>query len=164
MRDKETEQKMDTIEAQCLADFEMHKHKILLAKFVIGYRNDTSVEIYCTPPARVRLTDTLEQDIAHWNDEWCDPYWDVELIEPHPALEGVGSLWVDGISRSLTGEVGIPNPGWAVDENQEPAYQLDEPAPEQTDTPAYEAESTIRCPFCNCEIHIDVRVAKKEMP
>ena len=129
MQTPERKARMDEIEELCLADYEEHVHKILLADFVIGFRGEDSVEVYLDPPARVRVqrTTDVESDIFHWNDDWCDPYWDVELIEPHPQLADVRSLWVDGKSRSLNGQSSIPKPGWIVDPNQEPAYQPPQP-------------------------------------
>ena len=74
---------------------------VIEAECVIGYRDHDSVEVYCWPPAKVRVVATtdIEHDIYHWNDNYLDPYWDVELVEPHPQLEGLRSLWIDGPSH-----------------------------------------------------------------
>ena len=87
-------------------DHREHVGKILEVKHVQGYVNDDSVEANCNPPAKVRvLPCTHPEDLKHQVDEWLDPYWDVELVEPHPELEGVRSLWIYGISyNTKTGE------------------------------------------------------------
>jgi hypothetical protein len=156
----------EVIEKRCLADHEEHVHKILLARFVIGYKGDNSVEIYLDQPARVRVLETsnAESDIFHWNDDWCDPYWDIELLEPHPQLEGVRSLWVDGPSRNIDGtEYSVPKPGWTVDPNQEPAYAPPEPqAPPAICEEGTASTVTAVCPCCGADLTIAISAITKE--
>jgi hypothetical protein len=103
----------DSIEKSCRRDLEEHHDKILRAKLVMGYRGNDSVEVTCDPPALVRVTQKDDGQFINWTThDFADPNWDVELVKPHPALEGVRSLWVDGISRSRTGEV--EHPDWEI--------------------------------------------------
>lgn len=93
------------MENQALADFAAARGRILLATEVSGFRGSDSVEVYCDPPARVRVVATPKGDVLHRNDGWLDPYWNVEMVDAHPALEGVRSLWVFGKSYHSNGEV-----------------------------------------------------------
>ncbi|MFP3740992.1 hypothetical protein, partial [Burkholderia sp. SIMBA_019] len=49
-----------------------------------------------TPPAKVRVLQTDRSNIVRWCDEWVDPCWDVEVVERHPQLDHIRSLWVYG--------------------------------------------------------------------
>lgn len=162
--------KLDEIEELCLAEYRAHKYKIILAKLVNGWNaHDDSVEVFCDPPARLRVMRTQENDIRRWVDhEWCDPYWDVEPVEPHPALEGIRSLWVYGISHSVDGDIEGTSTQW-LDPNQEPAYEPHEPRcpgcnhtkGEGCGCPPVTRSLTITCPCCGEEIAITITPAKK---
>lgn len=65
---------------------------------VLGYRGDDSVEIQCDPPAHVEVCITPTDDIKRICDNHVDPYWNVRLLEPHPALDGVRGLEIYGPS------------------------------------------------------------------
>lgn len=147
----------DVIEELCLADYEAHKYKILLASIVSGYVGETSADILCDPPARVRVMGTSKNDITHWpDDEWCDPYWDVELIEPHPALENARSLWVFGISHNIHNEI-MGSRDWRLDENQEPPYQPREPLlPKNEVCPPVTRTLMTACPHCGASLAITI--------
>lgn len=113
----------DRVEELCLKDHEEHLGKIILATDLFGYNHSDCDEIHCDPPARVRVLKMKPSNMLNWTcEDFLDPNWDVELVEPHPALENSGSLWIDGISRSMRGETEHPS-GWRVDENQEPSVQ-----------------------------------------
>lgn len=139
----------------CLEEHASYKHKILLVTLVEGYKDDDIAEFFCDPPARVRVTETREDDIDHWTDsEWCDPYWDVELVEPHPTLSDASDFWVYGISHSIDGKIQNTST-WKLDENQEPAYQPREPvAPPQTPSLHPNGDTSFCCPFCGGRIHV----------
>jgi len=148
----------DHIEEQCLADYEAHKNKILLATRVECYISEDQLTIDCDPPARVRVRDRVpENDIRRWTDaEWCDPYWDVDLVEPHPALDRASSMWVYGISRSIDGEIQGGDNDWRLDENQ---LSAPEPQPDQTCPGCGHPPSTtmsVDCPHCGESLTITV--------
>lgn len=147
---------MESIEDLCIKDHEAHFGKILLATFIIGYAEEAfTSEFHCEPPARVRVLRMNKADMLHWCDEFCDPSWDIELVEPHPALEHATSIWIDGITRSTDGEVQHPS-AWRLDENQEPPPPppVPEARPEENVKlqPAYTHDTKVFCPHCCREI------------
>jgi hypothetical protein len=123
-------------EALVVRDYMEHRGKVLLAGVLHGYgRRDDSNEWRFEPPVRVRVEPTDLQSIGHSNDEWSDPYWDVQIVG-HPLTYSVSSLapnvtwreterepdtlrsiWIDGISRSETGE--IQHADWTVEPEPE---------------------------------------------
>jgi hypothetical protein len=107
------------IEDRCWEDYQEHAGKISLVTLVFAYINDDCHEIFLDAPIRVRIWDKLQRDsILNWTtDEWCDSSWDVELLEPNEKLDKASSLFIDGISRSTTGDVNQPKE-WKLDENQ----------------------------------------------
>lgn len=104
------------LEQRALVDFKQHCGKILLAEIVTGYdARGNSLDIVCDPPARVRVYKTTShEDLQHWNDNWLDPYWDLELVTPHPALDGISSLWTFGLSYCTDGRTELCSE-WTVE-------------------------------------------------
>lgn len=92
------------IEARVLADYQHMLGKTVLVRVVSGYRGNNSVDIRLSPPAKVRIATTEEASLKHWNDDWCDPYWEVEVVEPHPQLVGIRSTWISGSCYHLNGQ------------------------------------------------------------
>ena len=101
------------LEEKVIAEHAAAVGKVLLAHCVTGYIGDTDEQIdaWFDPPIRVRVEPMLpEQGLLNWTDEeWLDPYWDVEVIDTtHPNLPPVGlrSCWVYGTSyNAATGEI-----------------------------------------------------------
>jgi len=99
------------VEAAVLTDYEAVAGKIVLAHSLSGYNeSDVSGEYSLNPPAIVRIVPVKnpEKDtcILRWmDDEHCDPFYDIQLMEPHPDLTGKGSFWGYGISRSINGSI-----------------------------------------------------------
>ena len=89
------------MEAVALREYEAALGTVVETDWVYGYRGDSdhTVEISFDPPVKVRVVKTDQQSIAHWNDRYLDPYWDVEVFESRPELEGIRSLWIDGPSH-----------------------------------------------------------------
>lgn len=86
------------------ADYRAHLGKTLLVSQVRTFDEaDNHVWITCEPPARVRVIDTPDDAIARGDGEWIDPYWAVELVEPHPELSPYAHrlLEVDGFSYEV---------------------------------------------------------------
>ncbi len=92
------------IEARVLADYQHMLGRTVLVRVVSGYRGSDSVDIRLNPPAKVRIAKTEEASLKHWNDDWCDPYWEVEVVEPHPQLVGIRSTWISGSCYHLNGQ------------------------------------------------------------
>lgn len=92
------------IEARAMRDYEQVLGKIVLVSAISGYFGNDSVDIPLPVPAKVRIDTTTESTVKRWCDDWCDPYWEVSLVEPHPALIDVRSLWISGTCRHLDGK------------------------------------------------------------
>lgn len=92
----------ETIEAKVRELHDAAVGKVFAAKSLRGYLNDDSHELVAPEgrPFKVRVRRTEDSDLIRWlDDDHCDPYWDVALVEPHPDVpEGMSSLWVDGLS------------------------------------------------------------------
>jgi hypothetical protein len=102
-------------EQRAQQDFEAVRGKVLLVHEVDGFNSDGDTTwVRLRTPARVRVGPTDPQDIIRWMDEkWLDPIWNVSLVEPHPQLTDIRSLWMYGNSYSLDGgtEPGRRAPG-----------------------------------------------------
>jgi hypothetical protein len=98
---------LEEAQAKILADFEEVVGKEVLVESLTGYKDDDMVELYdLNPPALCRVTKTSKGDLLHQCDRrFVDPYWNLELIEPHEKVNGLTSLWMFGASYNLdTGE------------------------------------------------------------
>ena len=106
------------IERKCLEDYRKYAGKIVLATSFCAVIDHDSHDIDLDEPIRVRIWDKMsDESVINWNDDYCDPYWDVELLEPHDELDKASSVWIDGISRSAGGDVNIHR-GWEIDHDQ----------------------------------------------
>ena len=84
------------------ADYEAILGRIILVLELTGYKDDDSHDFRMDPPVKARVVRTREDDLFHCVDkEWIDPYWDLELVEPHPRLEGYISFWMYGTSYNI---------------------------------------------------------------
>lgn len=101
----------EALEQVALDEYRAHLGKCLEVDYICGYNDtDDSGDYECIPPLIVRVVKTDTSSILHWNcshnDDWLDPYWDVEVVSgklPRPDLR---SLWIDGPSHHLqTGKV-----------------------------------------------------------
>lgn len=86
-----------------LRDFKEIEGREILVSHLTGYKGDDSIDFDLATPARVRVTATPESDLFHQIDDWVDPYWNLVLVEPHPELADVRSLWMFGHSYSVKG-------------------------------------------------------------
>lgn len=103
---------MAAMEDKARADFDAHKDRIILALWVTGYIGNDQIDVACDPPVRLRVSQARRDDLTHWNDDWLDPYWDVELVEPYQRLADVWGLWVFGTSYCTDGR--IENSQWTL--------------------------------------------------
>jgi len=113
----------EEIEDRCWEDYERHAGKVILASRVVAMIDHGSVDVDLDPPIRLLVDKNQQRDcVISWNtspsDNWCDPNWDVSLLEPHPVLEKASSIWVSGISRSTDGTVDHST-GWKLDEKSQ---------------------------------------------
>jgi hypothetical protein len=99
------------IEQSAMVDYLQVAGKVVLASEVECYdASGSSVTVHCDPPAVVRIfqydTAQIFRDALRWSDErHLDPYYDIGLLEPHPAFEGVRPSWMYGTCRCLDGTV-----------------------------------------------------------
>jgi hypothetical protein len=97
------------LEAKARADHAALVGKIVLADQLQGFFGEDSGYITLGSPARVRIRHSEESDVVRWMDssrgDWLDPIYDVDLVEPHPQLEGWRSLSVYGTSYCTDGQV-----------------------------------------------------------
>jgi hypothetical protein len=83
---------------------------VILVDYLTAYRGDTDNQdaYHFDPPLAVRVLPAEPGDLAHWVDEWLDPYWDVEVVDrSHPQLppEGLRGAYVYGTSyNGVTGD------------------------------------------------------------
>lgn len=98
-----TEARKEKIEAKVLADYQKLVGTVVEVAAICGYRLDDSVDISLTPPAKVRIEPTSNTSLNRWIDDWCDPVYEVTLVEPHPQLTDLRSFWIHGLSRHING-------------------------------------------------------------
>ncbi len=108
------------LEAKAISDYRAVAGKTFLTSIISGYggyadQPDDSDTFALDKPVVVRVrADMLDhgssrEDVLHWNDEWLDPIWEVDILSGLPGDKaGMYSrfTWVDA-SRSynrLTGE------------------------------------------------------------
>jgi hypothetical protein len=96
----------EQLEAQALNDYDYYRGKVIEVGSISGYDDsDNSLDVKLHPPAIVRVLGTPKGDIVRWmDDDHLDPVYNVDLVVPHPQLEGMRSFWIYGESRSLRGE------------------------------------------------------------
>ncbi len=92
------------IEAKVMKDYAHFLGKDVLVSRISGFVGDDSTDIELSPPAKVRVETTSEQSLKRWIDGWCDPVYEVVLVEDHPQLACVRSLWIHGPSLHLNGK------------------------------------------------------------
>ena len=92
------------LEQKSIAAFDKHKGKLLRCEYLCGYNGYDSDDVACD--VIVRVANTALCDLVHWNSEWLDPYWNVDLVYTISGTPPAGSYWIDGPSfNRLTGEV-----------------------------------------------------------
>jgi hypothetical protein len=89
-------------EAQALLDFDQAKGQIIEVETVTGYVGNSHDQTDRTAPNsvpfRVRVIDTSPEEVKHWNDDWLDPYWNVEPAEGETRLADLRSIYTFGHS------------------------------------------------------------------
>lgn len=103
------------VERQAMVDYLQFAGKVVLATTIECYDDrDNSVTAVCDPPAVVRITPYSSQeifeDVIRWTDgKHLDPYYNVEVLEPHPAFAGLRPSWTHGPSRATDGTIEPPS-------------------------------------------------------
>ena len=115
------------IEARVMKDYAHYLGKDVLVKGICGFVGDDSTDVELSPPAKVRVEATSEQSLKRWIDGWCDPLYEVTLVENHPQLNGMRSLWIHGPSLHLNGK---------QTEASDIVSIAEQPKPRQDDSPS----------------------------
>lgn len=100
----------ETLENKALKDYESVSGKIIYPVWVtFSSEDEESNDFYVggETPLRV-IPNQSERTILHWNNEWLDPYWDLELIGTIPELEHLKNplFWTHGKSYHLPKKIG----------------------------------------------------------
>ena len=133
------------IEAKVMKDYAHYLGKDVLVKRICGYVGDDSTDIELSPPAKVRVETTNEQSLKRWIDGWCDPLYEVALVEEHPQLNGVRLLWIHGPSLHLNGKQTEASDIVEIAEPQSGNLQGNVSiCTEQSSLPAIESSVTVR--------------------
>lgn len=94
------------IKARVLQDYQRSLGRTFLVSELYGYVGDDSRDFLLSTPALVRVVRAvIPDDLYCWTDGWCDPYYSVKLVRPHPEIASAASLWVYGTSYHLNGEI-----------------------------------------------------------
>lgn len=99
------------INAQVLSDYRELAGKVVLLSEVECYdAQNCSATAQCEPPVIARIHPYSEtrvrECVTRWTDNGnCDPVYDIEILEPHPAFAGLRPSWVYGTCRSKSGNV-----------------------------------------------------------
>lgn len=92
-------------EARALADFALVNGRIIAVTTVSGYVGDTVDQDDRTAPDgepfRVRVVATSTDELAHRNDDYLDPYWNVEPADGETRLAGLRSTYTFGRSYRI---------------------------------------------------------------
>lgn len=107
-------------EERAVKDFMKYHGKVIEVTELTGHNDSGSHDIDFETPIKVRVLDTPLDDLKHWNDEYLDPYWNVEPLEDRPELRGLRSFWTFGVSYV------IPKGNWNVKEKK---WEEPKPAP-----------------------------------
>lgn len=108
------------MESRAVADYRAAAGKVFWTHVVTGYgawpeSPDDSDTFRLDKPILVRVSATLmdhrssREDVLHWNDEWLDPIWEVDILSGLPShMVGMYGrfTFVDGLFsyNRLTGE------------------------------------------------------------
>lgn len=101
----------EEIQKWALEDHAQMVGKTIFVRQFTAYYMDGSVDFSLEEPVKAKMLPTPEMDILHWNDDWLDPYWDLEILEipkkmlvDHPKLANITSPYMFGDSYSLDGK------------------------------------------------------------
>lgn len=91
-------------EALAEADYQKVLGKTITIQMLSGYNeSDDSVDLDGVEIQAV-VHPTQSDDLAHWVDEYLDPYWNVEPVAGTPGIEGLRSFWTFGPSYRIVGD------------------------------------------------------------
>lgn len=104
--------KQQDLEDVALEDNQAAVGKTILVSVVSCFIGSDSTELHFDPPKRFRVVETESRDVLHWNDQWLDPYWNVEPIDD--VQKDARSFWVYGPSYCTNGDT-APSTEWSFE-------------------------------------------------
>jgi hypothetical protein len=86
--------------ARARADYQAALGTIIEVRTLSGYVGDSDIQqdYDGDQPFMVRVLATADDDLHHVNDDWLDPYWNVEVVSPDVNLR---SCWTFGPSYHI---------------------------------------------------------------
>ena len=85
-----------------MLDYKTFLGKPVMPTIISGYRGDDQIDVQVDGKVIVKVVETSADDIAHWNDDFLDPYWNIEIIDdPQGLCEGLRSAWIFGRSYQV---------------------------------------------------------------
>lgn len=98
---------VETIKEKARAEYRSVVGKLVRIHCVDAWdsKRHENVTVELNPPAVGRILETDDEYVTRWGDEvWLDPWWNVEILEKRPELEGLEGFYVYGTSWSIHGE------------------------------------------------------------
>lgn len=106
---KWTKEEQVAAEHKAITAYEAVAGKVILITDLDGYVDDRQVEIHLEQPALARVVklgseSAVRDNVLHWtDDDWIDPYLDLEILTKHPELATLSSCWIFGHSFNPDG-------------------------------------------------------------
>jgi hypothetical protein len=89
----------EQIESQVMQDYRDHIGKVVRVKDIDYFLNEDSHVAHFLDGVLVRvLPGQNAESVVVWNDDYCDPIWEVKPLNPSVLPEGATSCWTHGIS------------------------------------------------------------------
>jgi hypothetical protein len=95
----------EEIEARAHLDALLLRDSVIVVSELDGMAGNQGVVRRCLvhPPVRARVILENSSVIRWTTGGWCDPLYEIELLESRPDLADLTSLWVYGTSYDLDG-------------------------------------------------------------
>lgn len=124
-RERNQDLRISAAEVLAFKDYNEIVGKIIFPNWVMAYTElDNTFDFNLNGKIPFRVSENqMPTDIAHWNDCWLDPYWDLQEVHPGETLaylktvskfppKQVRSFWTHGFSYH------VPLPGKPVEEDK----------------------------------------------
>lgn len=103
-------------------DYVSMRGRIIEAYALYGWVGSKPVALLLEQPVRVRVADTDETDLFRWDGCYCDPLWNVEVLQPcPPEVLQLSRPHVEGRVFTAEGERMDGLEDWRIVEDAPPA-------------------------------------------